>query len=399
MKIDKLYIYKKANIQYLSKEIYPEYHNTFYYVIYDIGINKEDYDIIYVKNVDNGCYINKNKIVENYDFYFYSPKNKTNEFIPINILVNLNNINKIQKMHSLDEWIVEDYFYIYKDCLIDKNIEIIVNNYYSICSEPIISIVMVHYNRIVQTCYTINTIIKSKIKDIEIIIVDDASKEIDINLLKTIINNFDISIKLICINNEYKIKKKYCNPCIPYNIGFHFISGKKCIIQNPECCHYMDLVKYVNDNLNINEYYTFSCFSLSQQNTHKLFKLEDKNLYDYVLENQYDRKFRNEWINHPIHRRSNYHFTSAINTEDLKKIGGFHEGFFEKIAFDDDEFLHRIITHGLEVKLIEFKRELPFVIHLYHDIVYNNMNIEPNVREYESLKSIINFNYISYRYL
>lgn len=401
MDIGKLFIYKKNNIYFLSKnKNYDiENHHTIYYVIWDIYINSENYDKIYVKNYKEKCKIEKNNMIEDYDFFFFSPKIRENNFICINIL-NKNDTDKIEKIHEFNDWKLKDFFFIYKDYLIDTNIKFIENNLYKSLKNPKISIIMTHFERAIQLKYTLYTIQQSILKDnIEVIIVDDGSSLKCIEEINKFIFSFGIPINLILLKSEYKKEKNYFNPCIGYNIGFNVARGEKCIIQNSECCHYLDLSKYVDENLKENDYYTFSCFSLSLKNTLNVFRNPQINLFDFVSNVHTEKDFRNQWFNHHLFRRSNYHFTSAIYRKDLIKIGGFHEGFFNKIAFDDDEFLDRINYHKLNIKLIEFNKKLPFSVHLYHNIVYNGKGIPTNGEEYDSIRKIKDFNFNNYKYL
>ena len=95
-----------------------------------------------------------------------------------------------------------------------------------------ISIVMAYYNRKEQLLFTLKTINDSHHKNIEVIIIDDASDES--NRLENIIHNYPFYINLIRIEPT---DKKHVNSCIPYNIGFKNITGDIVIIQNPEVCH------------------------------------------------------------------------------------------------------------------------------------------------------------------
>lgn len=77
---------------------------------------------------------------------------------------------------------------------------------------------------------------------------------------------FDFSSEKYKFKIKYKYitsdeKKDRINPCIPYNIGFELCKGDIIIIQNAECFHVGNILQYLIDNLNENDYITFSCFS------------------------------------------------------------------------------------------------------------------------------------------
>ena len=96
----------------------------------------------------------------------------------------------------------------------------------------------------------------------EVIIVDDASNEK--NNIEGIEKKFSFPIQLCNISKEEKGNRE--NPCIPYNIGFQKSRGDFIIIQNPECLHIGDILGYVKENLNNDNYITFSCFSPNSYN-------------------------------------------------------------------------------------------------------------------------------------
>ena len=138
------------------------------------------------------------------------------------------------------------------------------NNYFSSTiinekelDENIISIIMTTYNRSIQTYFTIDTILKSSYKNIQIILVDDSTYDL-VSIEK--LEQYDIHIELVRIKNKFWI-----NPCINYNIGFKYIKGGKIIIQNAEVCHIGDVINYVTTNIGDNTYHAFNVYSLQGQ--------------------------------------------------------------------------------------------------------------------------------------
>ena len=87
----------------------------------------------------------------------------------------------------------------------------------------------------------IKSIRKQSYKDIEVIIVDDASdpeqKVADLQL------RFPFLTVVTVEANPYK------NPCIVYNTAFSMCSGEVVIIQNPECLHVGELIQSVAENI------------------------------------------------------------------------------------------------------------------------------------------------------
>jgi GT2 family glycosyltransferase len=210
-----------------------------------------------------------------------------------------------------------------------------------------ISIVMTYYNRRSQLLKTLESI--CYFGNPEIIIVDDGSTErID-----------DIAgIKLIRIELKDKWWK---NTCIPYNIGFSYAKGDIIIIQNPECIHVGNILKYCK-KLTSGNLISFGAYSLDYHLTYKK--------YDYLWlkgiianEPQQCQEAHHGWYNHSIYRPVGYHFCNVITRKDLDRIGGFDERYAPGIAYEDNEFLTRIKRAGIKVSIIDD----PFVIHQKHE--------------------------------
>jgi glycosyltransferase involved in cell wall biosynthesis len=204
---------------------------------------------------------------------------------------------------------------------------------------------MAHYNRSNLLEKTLDSIEKSKVKDYEVIVVDDAS---DVPLVCE-------RAKVIRIEPQ---QKWYHNPCIPFNIGFREAQGDTVIIQNPECYHVGDILAYVEKNIKINSYLSFGCYAISKEETIAFHNgvMPNINEWEFVSGRV------NGWYNHTIYRPKAYHFCSAIKRNYLRAIGGFDERYAYGVAFDDDAFIRTIKRWELNVKIINN----PFVIHQYH---------------------------------
>jgi len=218
-----------------------------------------------------------------------------------------------------------------------------------------ISIVMSYYNRKKLLENTLKTIVKQDYKNLEIVIVDDASSELE--KINNTIKKYDLNIKLIEIN---KLEKNWINPSIPNNIGFNKATGDVILIQNPECMHHGNILKYVEKNINKNTYLNFSCYSLDQITTNVIeyddtvIKIDDKIAHENGT---------NGWYNHTIYKPTGLNFCSAITYEDLYTLGGFDERYANGLAYDDNEFLFRIKNKKMTIKYIDY----PFVFHQFHE--------------------------------
>jgi len=241
-----------------------------------------------------------------------------------------------------------------------------------------ISIVISYYNRRYLLINTLRSIIFFNYdnSNLEIIIVNDGSSEEEkISDLPILFP--ELNIKIIEISNK---EKKWINPCIPFNIGFYESSGDIIIIQNPECLHLFDLVKYVEENINKNKYMIFSCFSEEKNKTNDICNLtydnktyieNIKNIVNVDIKKNY-RTGERCWYQHSIYKNRDLHFCSAIMKLDLDELGGFDERFHNGIGKDDKEFILRMKRKGMDIIRIDSL----FVIHQFHLPTKNRKDVD-----------------------
>jgi len=214
-----------------------------------------------------------------------------------------------------------------------------------------ISIVMSYYNRQDLLDKTMESISQSSVQDFELVIVDDAS-----------------DVPLMCDRADTIIRiepkdKWYHNPCIPFNKGLRAATGDVIVIQNPECYHVGDVLKYVKENIKSNVYLSFGCYAINVKETAQFHRGVFPKIGDYLFAtNSKIKREYNGWYNHVKHRPVAYHFCSAITREDSFALGGFDERYANGVAFDDNDLIRRIKRMGMEVKIIH----PPYVIHQYH---------------------------------
>lgn len=253
-----------------------------------------------------------------------------------------------------------------------------------------ISIVIAYYNRYKLLKRTIKSIYQSKYTDFEIIIVNDGSNdecaldelvnEYNPKCIKNInvsINDIKSKNKLNKILSKYKSKniklinidkndkKGRTNPSVPFNIGIKNAKGEIIIIQNPESYHNGDIITYVSQNLNKNNYLVFSAYNLQTNEANKIFKkLKQKTLNNLKkIPRIYDEL---EWYQHPIHRNVKYHFCSAIYKSNLDIVGGFDEEYAKGVCYDDCDLVFKIEqVSKLNIKSLS-PEEAPYIVNMYH---------------------------------
>lgn len=246
--------------------------------------------------------------------------------------------------------------------------------------EKKISIVMSYVNRRQQLEFTLKTISYSKHKNIEVIVWDDGSTK------EESIDDFveKYGIRLYKVD---KSSKSWINPVVGYNNAIFKATGDIVVIQNPEVCHFDDILSYINKNLGENNYFSFSCYSLANME-------ENKKLYNaigdyesyianysailnsFVSDNKLadgtiNKKTLNSWVNHPTHLPVGYHYLSAIHKDKLFEMGGFDSDYANGFCHDDDDFVRRLLKHNLAIEIIE-----KYCIHQWHTIQARPINFK-----------------------
>lgn len=223
---------------------------------------------------------------------------------------------------------------------------------------------MTYFNRLFQLKRTLKSIYKSKHKDFEIVIVDDKSdEEIDFSRYGKNIHTYRV-----------KDEKWWTNPVIAYNLGIHTalaLNPDAIILQNAECYHFGDVLKYVNDNLTNDNYLAMSALAIDSDTTFN--GITDKRVKGLLpVDYAYPLNPENEgigWYNHPTLIPRAYDFCAAVTTENLIKLNGYDERFAQYIAYGDNDLILRVRRLGLRVDIpLE-----PFVVHQWHDHSHINM--------------------------
>jgi len=228
----------------------------------------------------------------------------------------------------------------------------------NVIDENTISIVMTSSNRRKQTLFTLSTIEKSKIKNIQVILVDDSYID-PININDFVEKKFSFLIDLIKINRE---TKNWHNPVVNYNIGFQFIKGGKIVIQNSEVCHIGDVLQLVDKSCsdNNNNYYVFDVKSVSSYTNNEIIYTSNTDSIEIYNLDLFDHWYQCKSFNR------NYHFLCALNASTFSKIKEFSYDYTFGCNYDDDDFLLKIIAKNINIVNLFHTDYLVGGIHLYH---------------------------------
>lgn len=187
-------------------------------------------------------------------------------------------------------------------------------------------------------------------KDYEVIIAEDLKNTVNEHehaVLLKIIERFKSQINIVHIN----IPVKTWNPCIAFNVAADIASGDFFLITNPECFHYMNILKGMDEEFIKNSSVYIVCGCRNRVNC------------NFFIEKFEDLEGQDEaWFAHSIYRKGCLHFCNAMSKESWKKIGGFDEDYKNGIAYDDNDFIRRV--EKAQLKIIE--RDDLLTIHIDH---------------------------------
>jgi len=232
-----------------------------------------------------------------------------------------------------------------------------------------ISIVMAYYNRKKLFYETLKSINRSAYKDIEVIVVDDASCEED--RVEDLMGLFSF-LRVIRIENK---DKWYYNSCVPFNIGISQSKGNIIILQNPECLHVHDVLSYIAKEVNDSNYVTISAYQIGKAITPMIPQIIEKGIlldfFECFPQQSYGKNNNIDWddigwYNHSKYRPFAYHFCSAMTKKNMD------------IGFEDAEFIDRVRSSKLQVVISD---EVS-VIHQWHPSVYDVLKDSTNRKKY-----------------
>lgn len=224
-----------------------------------------------------------------------------------------------------------------------------------------VSIVMTYHERLGQLRNTLRSFQLHGYRDVELIVVDDASVTEPIDARQ--FTALPFPVRVVNMGPD----KRYLNSCVPFNIGIRAASGEIVVLQNAECLHVSDVVGHARTHLDAESYLSYACYSLGEAKTRQLmdhpegWALGD---LEALVATERTATFDGDdaWYNHSVHRPVGYHFCSAILRGNMERLGGFDERYAAGIAYEDDELLARIRRIGLQVRIVDDR----VVLHQWH---------------------------------
>lgn len=217
------------------------------------------------------------------------------------------------------------------------------------------SIVMAYIHRPVEFSRTLDSYKKLYHKDdIEIVIVEDLSKEIlHHGVCLNILKQSGLNYKHIVINRN---TQKWRNPGILYNKAVELATCDNIHITNPENIHCGPILKHCVDYMTDDNYIVYACRPL-------------KHIPDTVtnlsecINNFVDRSNHDGWNQHSKYNNRLLHFATVISKNLYLKIGGFDYRYENGICFEDNDFVETLLYN--KIPILAFDE--PFVMHQDHE--------------------------------
>jgi glycosyltransferase involved in cell wall biosynthesis len=231
---------------------------------------------------------------------------------------------------------------------------------------------MPYFQRQAQLDRTIDTLLLSKYKNFNVVIVDDCSPN------PVVVPKLPFDIKVIRLNQKMSI-----NVAPIYNIGFREAiqnGAEIVIIQSPECYHVGDVISKAAE-VGSDNYMTFACFRFDRTPT--IYKYEIEQVLEYRVKdactppNEFGINF---WWHHSEYGVNPFYWCASITAKNLIKLNGIDERFSDGYASEDGYFLDQIKRLRLKIDIIDY----PFVVHQWHK--------PPNIPDV-TLKQLTNKNF------
>lgn len=216
-----------------------------------------------------------------------------------------------------------------------------------------VSIVSTYYNRrpqLIAALISLENYIKDR--DVEIIIIDDASRDDQrIDDIQQLFPNLNIVYERTeRENNSWKC------PVISLNKSISMCTGDAILLQGAEIYHAGDIIGDIIKRIKPNDYIAYAGFCLNWDNTNKL------------VNNPYNINFTHTendgmWGQHSIYCPNFTNLCVAIMRDDLLDLGGFDERYARGTDFGDNDFILRVRRKGMNIIAVDE----PMAYHLEHE--------------------------------
>lgn len=193
----------------------------------------------------------------------------------------------------------------------------------------------------------------SKKYDVEIIIVDDNSDE---KFTQEELSEFNLDIRYRIRTNRYRQ-----DPVIPNNMAFNLATGDIILMSCGEILLLDNIVKYALENTTDFNYLCYSvyAFNWDQLNFINEFRWKPpqikkiKDIYNELSKTNTVAGDSPGWYIHSKYRPVALPFCASLTRANMEKLSGYDERFIFGVGHADDDFLRRIHTLGLEVRIID----------------------------------------------
>jgi glycosyltransferase involved in cell wall biosynthesis len=203
--------------------------------------------------------------------------------------------------------------------------------------------------------------------DVEVVLVDDGSA--DAERIDHLASERP-RVRVVRLSRE---RKKHCNSCVPFNVGFHFARGEVIAIQPAECLWTADLATAALARGSVPDTWTaFGCYSVTEEDARKILAALPEATEPWTVPRTFTeprvprlapQQYVRGWYTHSAYRPIPWHFFVATQRATLEAMGGFDLRYAQGWNNDDEELIARLRRRpGLR---IEFQDE-PFVVHMPH---------------------------------
>lgn len=215
------------------------------------------------------------------------------------------------------------------------------------------SIIMAYNDRPQQLENTLNSIshwYSDILNDIELVIIDDSSKEF--LRAEGVLADYPGPVKHKYVD---RTDQQYRNPGPLYNQAVEMASSDFLFLTNPENMHCGPVIKAGLLEYQEGNYYVFGCRTLRMVPTSWRRVIEQPDAFT-------NWKEARGWYQHSSIYNRLLHFASFCDKATYYRVGGFDEEYDNGVGFEDNDFVEKLIEFAVPITVIDE----PFVAHQPH---------------------------------